>query len=214
MAERIDLKALERKAYTSYHQDGIFDIYLGLAVIFFGITLLPMLEGSMIYLWGGIFIVWFVSYGASKKAITVPRIGYVEFSPSRRYRLVFLFSLLVIVNVVIFAIMAFGLSAVAVIFLNQYGLLVVAIVGGGLFVVFGWATQIYRLLVYGTMTFLAFSVAQILVLPISLPIIVLGISIAGVGFVLLYRFLRRYPKVRESEEPVMEWDNELEGGLK
>lgn len=214
MADRIDLKALERKAYTSYHQDGIFDIILGLAIIFFGLTLLPLLEENMVYLWGGVFVVWFISYGAAKKSITVPRMGYVEFSPSRRYRLVFLFSLLVIVNVVILVIMVFGLSAAAVAFLNQYGLLVVATVGGGLFALFGWATQIYRLLGYGVIMFLAFSAAHVFVLPITYPIIVLGIVIAGLGFLLLYRFLRKYPKVRESEEPIEEWDNELEGDLK
>lgn len=214
MTERIDLRALERKAYTSYHQDGIFDIILGLAIITFGLTLLPMLEESMIYLWGGIFIVWFISYGAAKKSITVPRMGYVEFSPSRRYRLVFLFSLLVIVNVVIFTIMAFGLSVATMVFLNQYGLVVIATVGGGLFAVFGWATQIYRLLGYGTVTFLTFLAAHVLVLPITYPIIALGIVIAGLGFVLLYRFLQKYPKVREREELVDEWDNELEGDVK
>jgi len=214
MADRIDLKTLERKAYTSYHQDGIFDIILGVAIIFFGLTLLPLLEESIFYLWGGTFIVWFISYGAAKRSITVPRMGYVEFSPSRRYRLVFLFSLLVIVNVVIFAIMAFGLSAPAVAFLNQYGLLVVATVGGGLFALFGWATQIYRLLGYGVITLLAFSAAHVFVLPITYPIIALGIAIAGLGFILLYRFLRKYPKVRESDELVEEWNNELQGDLK
>ncbi|MFX1318366.1 MAG: hypothetical protein ACFE9D_08490 [Promethearchaeota archaeon] len=214
MSERIDLKALERKAYTSYHQDGIFDIILGLAIIFFGLTLLPLLEESMTYLWGGTFIVWFISYGVAKKSITVPRMGYVEFSPSRRYRLVFLFSLLVIVNVVIFAFMMFGLSVAAVLFLNQYGLLVVATVGGGLFAVFGWATQIYRLFGYGAITFLAFSAAHVFVLPITYPIIAIGIALAGLGFVLLYQFLRKYPKTRESEELFEEWNNELEGDPK
>jgi len=213
MANRIDLKTLERKAYTSYHQDGIFDIFLGLAIIVFGLTLLPLLEQSMVYLWGGIFIVWFISYGVAKKSITVPRMGYVEFSPRRRYRLVFLFSLLVIVNVVIFAIMAFGLSGAVASFLNNFGLLVVATVGGGLFAVFGWATQINRLFGYGVINFLAFSAAHVFVWSIAFPIIVLGLAIAGLGFVLLYRFLMKYPKVRASEVPVEEWDNELEGDL-
>ncbi|MFX1565741.1 MAG: hypothetical protein ACFFCH_07110, partial [Promethearchaeota archaeon] len=153
-------------------------------------------------------------YGAAKKSITVPRMGYVEFSPSRRYRLVFLFSILVIVNLVIFAIMESGFSAEAVVFLNQFGLLVIATVGGGLFAMFGWGTKIYRLLGYGVVTFLAFSMAHVLVLPITYPIIALGIAISGLGFVLLYQFLRRYPKVREREELPDEWENELEGDLK
>jgi hypothetical protein len=29
LSDRIDLKSIERKAYTSYHEDGIIDIFIG-----------------------------------------------------------------------------------------------------------------------------------------------------------------------------------------
>ena len=47
MAERVDLRSLERKAYLTYHQDGIVDIFIGLAIAVFGALFLPLfLESS------------------------------------------------------------------------------------------------------------------------------------------------------------------------
>jgi len=43
MTEPSDLKALEKKAYTTYHRDGIIDIFLGLAIATFGVLLLPII---------------------------------------------------------------------------------------------------------------------------------------------------------------------------
>jgi hypothetical protein len=213
MAEHIDLKALERKAYTSYHNDGIVDIFLGLAILTFGILWLPMFIENTYYLWGGIFVIWVVSYAGVKRAITVPRIGYVEFKQSRQVRLIVLFSLLVVLNLVIFAIMFFSsftpeFRIFIGIFLNQYGLFLVAVVVGGLFALFGWVTQIYRLIIYGVIALFAFTLTQIWVLQLSLPIIVLGLIITVVGFVMLYRFFKKYPISQPDEEFYDDWEDE------
>ena len=45
MSDYIDLKKLERKAFTSIFQDGFFDIYLG--ILFIGIGLLISLPESI-----------------------------------------------------------------------------------------------------------------------------------------------------------------------
>ncbi|MFW9985726.1 MAG: hypothetical protein ACFFDJ_04085 [Candidatus Odinarchaeota archaeon] len=207
MTEHVDLKALERKAYTSYHQDGIVDIFLGLAIVTFSFVLL-FLETSF-YLVGGTFVVWIASYAGAKRSITVPRIGYVEFKQSRRIRVMLLVLLLLVLNIVIFVIMAFGeLTTDFRIFLNQYGLLVVAGVVGGLFVLFGWVTQIYRFYGYGSVAFLAFIITHVFLLHLFFPIFVLGLTITVTGFVLLYWFIRKYPKTEPGEELYDNWDNE------
>ncbi len=204
MTEYTDLKALERKAYTSYHQDGIFDIFLGLAILTFGIMLHPILIENAFLMWGGISVIWVVNYAVVKRAVTVPRIGYVEFKKSRRIRIIFLVTCLVFLNLGIFTATAFTISTPALhtfisIFLNQYGLFLVAIVVGGLFALFGWVIQINRLIIYGLIAFFAFILTQVFVWYLSLPIIVLGLVIAVTGFVLLSRFLRKYPKVEVDE---------------
>jgi hypothetical protein len=84
MSERISLKELERKAWRSFFQDGLWDIYLGLLLLGMGSgrlaryiglpeesgwSLLPNLAMSivsMIFLWAG------------KRYITVPRMGRVK----------------------------------------------------------------------------------------------------------------------------------------
>jgi hypothetical protein len=209
MSEHMNLKALERKAYTSYHQDGIVDIFLGLATLTLGIMLLPMFIENTYYLWGGTFIIWVISYAGVKRSITVPRIGYVEFQKGRRIRVMFLVVFLLFLNLAFFLFMAFGLLTPELnLLLNQYGLLVIGVAVGGLFVFFGWVVQIYRLGIYGAVTFVGFVLAHVFLLHFSYPVILLGGFISGSGFVLIYRFLKKYPKIDSGDQPYDQWENE------
>ena len=40
MVNKIDLKEIERKAYLSYHQDGLLDIFIGMFIFAFGLYIL------------------------------------------------------------------------------------------------------------------------------------------------------------------------------
>ena len=207
MTERIDLKSLERKAYTSYHQDGLIDIFLGLGIVYFGVSLLFLTLGIPFFIWTSGFFVFFCCYMAAKHSITIPRIGYVEFNPSRRSRIIFLVLFLLVLNLAIFLFMAFGLlTSELTAFLNQYGILVIAVSVGGLFVLFGWVVQLYRLCIYGGVAFVAFALTYVFILHLSLPIIVLGLVIALNGFVLLFKFLRQFPKPEIPDEPEDNWE--------
>jgi len=100
----LDLKELERKAFRSFYQDGIWDIFFGLMMFaMYTFTLFDNLENkalrilSMLFL--EIFAVFFLIYG--KKLITVPRLGEARFSKQRTRNLgkiiiVNLFSLIVL----------------------------------------------------------------------------------------------------------------------
>jgi hypothetical protein len=92
VSERISLKDLERKAWRSFFQDGLWDIYLGLLLLGMGSgrlagyiglpeesgwSLLPNLAmsiGSMIFLWAG------------KRFITVPRMGRIKIGQKGKAR--------------------------------------------------------------------------------------------------------------------------------
>ena len=62
MSDKINLKEIEKKVYLSFHQDGLLDLFLGLAIILFGIgiqirnlgwnytSLIPCLKTSLINL--------------------------------------------------------------------------------------------------------------------------------------------------------------------
>jgi hypothetical protein len=91
MSAKINLKELERRAWKSVFQDGLWDIYLGLLLLAMAVgawlsdsgvpeawhyaiyaTLMVL---SMLVLWAG------------KRFITLPRMGRVTFGPKRKTRL-------------------------------------------------------------------------------------------------------------------------------
>ena len=79
-AEKTNLKEIERKAYMSYHQDGLIDVFAGFLILSFGLWLILDMT------WMG-WILWFVAvsaYAVAKRVVTIPRIGLVKFVPHAR----------------------------------------------------------------------------------------------------------------------------------
>jgi len=71
-----ELRTIERKVYMSFFEDGVWDIFLGLFILGWGLSILT----KAAYLPGVSFIgIYFVMWGI-KKWLTYPRIGYVRFS--------------------------------------------------------------------------------------------------------------------------------------
>lgn len=91
MSEVLSLKELERKAWRSVFQDGLYDLWLGWLLLHMGVVYLisqvetTVLERTALNL--GIYILSCLALWAGKRFITVPRIGRVKFSPKRRSRL-------------------------------------------------------------------------------------------------------------------------------
>ena len=87
MSQTIHLKELERKAFTSYFQDGLWEILLGLVLLYMGsgrlLTYFGLSDawGTLIVLSAPLFL--FIT----KKSITTPRLGRVKFGPKRRGKL-------------------------------------------------------------------------------------------------------------------------------
>lgn len=90
MSQHLDLKAIERRAFRSVHQDGLWDIYLGglLLVLSLMFAIPESGEGELTYIalaLLGVGIV-FAFFQLGKKYITVPRMGRVKFGPERQKR--------------------------------------------------------------------------------------------------------------------------------
>ncbi len=114
MSQIINLKELERKAWTSYFQDGLWDIFLGLLLVSSAVstwlsdtgvpssTRIPTYIGIMVL--GGL-VMW-----AGKRFITVPRMGRIKFGPARRSRMNKLRVVLFISVLVIAALFLAGLG--------------------------------------------------------------------------------------------------------
>ena len=87
MSDYIDLKKLERKAFTSIFEDGFFDMYLG--ILFVGMGLLTSLPETIPRLMNyGLFAliigIGILVFLGGKRLITVPRIGIVKLGRKRK----------------------------------------------------------------------------------------------------------------------------------
>lgn len=187
------MKEIERRAYLSYHQDGLVDIFLGIAFLAFGAPILY--DPGMVAVAGGIIAVVPVMYAAVKKSVTIPRLGYVKFASQRRSK---------IRNVVLFLVVAGVLGNVAgvfamiyrpfVIFLVENYMIVIGVVGAAIFSLAAYLSEVKRFYAYSAINLIAFPSGYILPTAIYQPMILLGAIITISGAFLLYRFLRKYPK--------------------
>ena len=187
-------KKLSRKAYISYHQDGLIDILIGLGILGFG---LMILTGNFVFN----MLAWMpiLFYVPLKNRITVPRFGYVQFTSERTKRTRLLIA--VMVGMLFFS---FGLGLyVFALFDQMPPLLELAMAGdgmlliGGLFavamLVAGLITRLDRLIIYAILTMLILPGGLLLGVEPELRVVFLGALILLIGVILLVRFLRAYP---------------------
>jgi len=90
MSQDLNLKAIERKAFRSFHQDGLWDIYIGgLMLVLSQMFSIPENgEDELSYIGFtllGVGIV-FAIFQLGKKYITTPRMGQVRFGAERQKR--------------------------------------------------------------------------------------------------------------------------------
>jgi hypothetical protein len=88
MSHPISLKEIERKAFSSTFQDGLWDLYLGLQLLAWGLALLleeivPLSDWWVAVLAAPLMLVYLAVF-AAKKYITAPRIGHVKFGSKRK----------------------------------------------------------------------------------------------------------------------------------
>ena len=205
MKSQLNLKELERKAFRSFYQDGIWDIFFGLMLLAmytftffndnFENTALRIL--GMLFL--EIFAVFFLIYG--KKLITVPRLGNVTFSKQRKKRLLYiigvnLFSLLILTG------LAIAQNAFPETFDTSRSELISS-VGMGVWIAFITSVMAYfldfnRLYLYA----LIYGSAFALVLLFDIPILFLAASLLILipGIVIFTRFLQNVKPIEFERE--------------
>ncbi|MFW9866363.1 MAG: hypothetical protein ACFFEN_09740 [Candidatus Thorarchaeota archaeon] len=201
MTEKLDLKKLEKKAWRSTFQDGLWDIYFGLLILGMGIYSIgsPEVWVSML-----IIIIWdlsaFIFFYAGKKLITIPRIGYVKFGKKRKtkkIKLTIFLAFMVVLNVILLFISFTGLN----IKLNPY---IFTFVVGTAFVtlpicVVAYFLEFKRLYLIGIMAGLGLFISELLYpflgapLNATLTFCVIGCIITIWGFVFFIKFLKEYP---------------------
>ena len=190
MDQKINLKKLERKAFISYHQDGLIEILIGFVFILYGSVLLAGKAGFIGLCWmPALLIVPF------KKMITVPRMGYVTFRSSRKIKMTKL-------SLVIFIAGAFTLLFI---FLNYKSQGVSAWINEHLIFLIGflvaipplvgaYALGVKRFYFWTVLIAAVFFVEHFLVGSFPYNSIIFGLVLLTTGIIVLIRFLKKYPK--------------------
>ena len=90
MTTSLNLKEIERKAFRSVHQDGLWDIYIGGIILSMTVFANPddgenfTPQRLVLYMLG--MLVFGIIFWGGKKYLTTPRLGQVKFGPQRKRR--------------------------------------------------------------------------------------------------------------------------------
>jgi hypothetical protein len=191
MNQKIDIKEMEKKAYISYHQDGIVDIFAASYVIVFGAMMILDLPwiGGIVAIFGTIF------YIAAKRAVTLPRIGFVKFK-NRKPRMFLVSGIIVgasLFLLVVLMMRQFEALYPLRTFLEKYFLIVAGISGAVVCSLCGYAFGISRFYAYGLSSLAIFVVGYAFNISFPQLVTVLGFLLLFSGSALLARFAAKYP---------------------
>jgi hypothetical protein len=193
MQTTTSLAQLRRKAYLSYHQDGILDLCVGAMILSIGIW---RLTGIVVF--GSLSWLSFSLYIGLKRTVTIPRFGYAAFSESKRKTQITVAILVVFLLVLgIGALFFLGrpgqLPPATVTFIRKFHEFVIMGMGALTMILFGSWLGIRRLAGYGISMLIFFWIAIEVGWRADLVIISIGSIIMLIGATLLARFLSRYP---------------------
>ncbi|MFB0516738.1 MAG: hypothetical protein ACETWG_09075 [Candidatus Neomarinimicrobiota bacterium] len=200
MQSEMDLKALERKVYLAYHQDGLLDIALGLFILAFGLFMI----WEMPWLAGALYASGVAGYAGAKKALTVPRLGVVHFSEERQSRLrretgfyIVFFTITCLLGVVMFIVAASGgiqkTPWLRHLF-EHFRLWPIGLIGVVALAALAYWKQLNRYYAYAVLILCAVFIGPMLAIPHPAYLITVGGVIMAAGLVVLVRFLRAYPR--------------------
>lgn len=202
MVANIDLKELEKKAYKSTFQDGLWDLYFGLLILGIGISPLfkqlglPKPWYFFIIPIPAFFVLW-----AGKKYVTIPRIGMVKFGQKRestRKKLrIILAVVLALTTTVLFLTIAKIIPRLDNDYTGSIGI-------GVFFMIVFWIMAYYmdfsRLYYIAVLFAISIPLAEILYDYVGTPLDGLiafgstGAIISIIGLIFFIRFLQKYPK--------------------
>ena len=189
MPESLNLKELERKAWQSFQQDGLMEVFLGALLVLaflagiageqrFFVYIVMLLLGPMLFL--------------AKRYVTVPRIGQVQFGPKRKANQRLLAVVAVVAVGLTLALMLVAMRGSS--WLRDNHVLISFGLGGMVALVFtamAYLKDFPRLYVVGLLIGAAFTVTELLDNPA--PLLVVGSILFVVGLAILARFVRQYP---------------------
>ena len=214
MSEDMNLKVLEKRAYRSTFDDGIWDLFIGLIILSIGLGPLFGLVISLPEFWNIIIpslicnILAFLIFYFGKKYVTIPRIGNVKFGPKRKskqLKLKIFLMIVFIVNVILLILPLTGITD----YIQIEPLFITFFLGfGGFtlpFCVVAYYLDFARLYYYAFAAGLGFPLSRFLtpIVGYSLDTIIIfsiiGLIIVLIGLYYFIYFLKKYPLSKQEE---------------
>jgi len=211
MSQKIDLKQIQRNIYTSFHQDGLIDLFLGflmlVSILSSSLDVSGVSDSVRIAIYLPLMVVLGpVLYMLGKKYISFPRLGYVKLgSTQKRKRRIIIFSIItaVLTTLVILTIIwgdkagkagsVFGIKAefwssamVTLIIIGIFSIIAFVLMTPRFYLlglIVGMSEPLYMLLNHFT------HIKYIGVIAYGIP----GVLLIILGTVILKRFLNKYP---------------------
>jgi hypothetical protein len=196
-----NLREIEKKAYMSYHQDGLLDIFVGVYILGFGLGIwADMIVGFFGFgsimpaiLIATVLPIWI----AAKRKITMPRIGFVKFGPGGTTKLTAIFIGLMVVGLGVFFVFTFASFQSGSLQLHdliiQNGMLIVGFGSLAVCVLFGYSMGLKRLYAYGLLALIALVIGHFIGIFFAYILVALGTTVVATGVALLISFVRKYP---------------------
>lgn len=198
MEQNVNLQKIERKAYLSYHQDGLWDIFLGIFFLGTGIFMFF----NTIYLMGGLIAALVPGAMIIKKSFATGRLGYVKFAAKRqtqekmsRTKLTIILTFTAMLGLVNF--MAFSGNADWQIWIKNLGIIPFGLVLSLVLGAVGLFFEMKRFVIYAGLILAVFIAGHLTNTYPPTYFIVPGIIFFIVGLIMLIRFLHKYPRLKK-----------------
>jgi hypothetical protein len=193
MNGKMRLREIERTAWTSYFEDGLWDLFFGVLFLISGIRSLTDNVWYVRGLYTLLLVACILILPIGKKRITIPRLGHVKFGRARKLRQSKAIAILAISVLTTFALLMLPKSGLA----PPPKMPISPIIAAWIAVVFGvlaYYLDFKRLFAYGVL----FAISEVLSGLFGEPIgsimqAILGVAVLVVGIAVFMRFMRRYP---------------------
>lgn len=190
MINHLSMKS--EKPFSSFSEDGMVDIFIGLGIFFAGC----FLWAEMVWMIAILIPAFLPSFQSIRKRFLEPRIGNLvsninQYVINQKITLYVSLIMGILVLIGFWVFFTFELGSFPVI--RQNILLVLGMIFAGLWIFAGTMLKILRFFLYAALTLVVMVAAQYEIIPFWVTFVILGWGIAIAGLLVLIKFLKQYP---------------------
>lgn len=203
MKAKFDLKKIERNTYLIYHQDGLWDIFVGLIFLGYGICVAYGFTSIAVII-PATLAAFIPNLIFLKKKFTQPRLGYVVPGPERKNKEARKKRLLVVVGIFSFLagvvnFLAFTVDSAWITWIKDLELIpfgaVLSLIALSIAIIY----FIKRFIVYAIIILATFVIGHLMEIVFPAYFIFLGVVFLVVGLYYLVNFIKKYPLASREE---------------